>query len=173
MKWFIINSSASKNGNCQQLIQWIEEHRLQNDAFEAWNFVDNPIPLYHPTNQDTVPEVVITFYAKIAACDKIVIVCPDYHGGMSGILKNAFDWCSSDHWTDKAVAVLSVAGGMKGGLGPLQQTRATLRALGAWTTQEQVALSGEEIATLHKNEPLQERILKVLQQVVLLNPISG
>ncbi len=54
------------------------------------------IPLYNQDDEDAqgVPTVVTELKDKIAKADAVLISTPEYNYSISGVLKNAIDWCS-------------------------------------------------------------------------------
>jgi chromate reductase, NAD(P)H dehydrogenase (quinone) len=53
------------------------------------------IPLYDAdVEAKGIPDVVTSFKDKIAAADGLLIVTPEYNGGIPGVTKNAIDWMS-------------------------------------------------------------------------------
>jgi chromate reductase len=73
-----------------------------------------------------VPEAVTTFHRQIGEADAIVIACPEYNKGLSGVMKNALDWASRVKpmpFRDKPVAIMSAAAGRAGG----ERSQMTLR----------------------------------------------
>jgi chromate reductase, NAD(P)H dehydrogenase (quinone) len=53
------------------------------------------LPLYNEDlEKQGDPEGVTAWKAAIAAADALLIACPEYNFGISGVLKNAIDWAS-------------------------------------------------------------------------------
>ena len=50
------------------------------------------LPLYH--GDLSTPAPVKTLARKLKTCDGIVVVSPEYNGGLPPVLKNAVDWIS-------------------------------------------------------------------------------
>lgn len=51
------------------------------------------IPLYDgDVEAQGIPDVVTAFKDKVAAADGLLIVTPEYNGGIPGVTKNAIDW---------------------------------------------------------------------------------
>jgi len=77
------------------------------------------LPLYNEDLEgDGLPESVVAFGAQVAAADAVVISTPEYNSGMSGALKNAFDWSSRvkpNPFNGKPIAIVSAAAGRSGG----------------------------------------------------------
>ncbi|AVO38893.1 NADPH-dependent FMN reductase [Pukyongiella litopenaei] len=90
---------------------------------------DPRLPLYDADDEERagIPPAVQRLADQIAVADAVVISTPEYNKGISGVLKNAFDWVSrtpGNPWADKPVAVMSAAAGRAGG----EQAQTMLRA---------------------------------------------
>lgn len=75
----------------------------------------------------------------VKAADGLILVTPEYHGGVSGVLKNALDLMSFDELSGKVVGVISVLGGQANS-NALNQLRTIARWVHAWVIPEQVAI---------------------------------
>lgn len=71
--------------------------------------------------------------------DGLILATPEYHGSVSGVLKNALDLMSFDHLSDKVVGTISVLGGQANS-NALNDLRVILRWVHAWVIPEQVAI---------------------------------
>jgi FMN reductase len=69
---------------------------------------------------------------KIAGASGIILATPNYHGTLSGVLKNALDLMSMREFEGKVVGLIGVSGGRMGGASTLNSLRAIGRALHAW-----------------------------------------
>jgi chromate reductase len=65
-------------------------------------------------------------------CDGLMLVAPECHYGVSGVLKNALDWASRPGYQavlkDKPVLIMTSSPGMAGGVRAQGQLRQTLAA---------------------------------------------
>ncbi|MBP9483831.1 MAG: NAD(P)H-dependent oxidoreductase [Negativicutes bacterium] len=52
------------------------------------------LPLYNQDMEANLPETVKGFKEKIRQANGLLIACPEYNYGYSGVLKNAIDWAS-------------------------------------------------------------------------------
>ena len=77
------------------------------------------IPLFNQDLEDTLPQKVKEFKAKIKAADALLIATPEHNYSVPGVLKNAIDWGSRPYddnsFEGKPVAVMSASPGMLGG----------------------------------------------------------
>lgn len=71
--------------------------------------------------------------------DGIILVTPEYHGSISGVLKNALDLMSFEHLDGKVAGVISVLGGQANS-NALNDLRVILRWVHAWVIPEQIAI---------------------------------
>lgn len=81
---------------------------------------DLHLPLYDGDLEDAdgVPESVHTLVEQIKAADAVVISSPEYNKGITGVLKNAFDWISrvpGGAFKNKPTVVMSANAGRTGG----------------------------------------------------------
>ena len=62
----------------------------------------------------------------------IILATPNYHGSLSGVLKNALDLMSMREFEGKVVGLIGVSGGRMGGTSTMNTLRAIGRTLHAW-----------------------------------------
>lgn len=75
----------------------------------------------------------------VSEADAIVLATPEYHGSVSGVLKNALDLMGFEEFTGKVTGVISVLGGQSNN-NSLNDLRVILRWIHAWTIPEQIAV---------------------------------
>jgi FMN reductase len=104
------------------------------------------LPNYDPERAETV----VAANALVAAtrrADALLIATPGYHGGMSGLIKNALDYLQAladdpaPYLHDKAVGCIVSAAGWLAGASTLTSLRATIHALRGWPTPLGVAIN--------------------------------
>lgn len=76
----------------------------------------------------------------VRQADGIVLGTPEYHGGYSGVLKNALDLMGFPEFEGKMVGLVAVSGGALGGAGPLSGLRSVCRALHAWVVPNECTI---------------------------------
>lgn len=76
---------------------------------------------------------------KVKAADALILATPEYHGSVSGVIKNALDLMSFDHLSDKVTGLISVLGGQSNS-NALNDLRIIMRWVHAWVIPEQVAI---------------------------------
>ena len=77
--------------------------------------------------------------STVKAADGIVLATPEYHGSVSGVIKNALDLMSFDEFSGKVTGFISVLGGQPNS-NALNEMRVIMRWVHAWSIPEQIAI---------------------------------
>src|SRR6202451_3058462 len=75
----------------------------------------------------------------VARAHVVVLSTPEYHGGISGVLKNALDLLSEEHLKGKVAGVISVLGGPSN-TNALNDLSRIMRSCHAWVAPYYVAI---------------------------------
>jgi NAD(P)H-dependent FMN reductase len=86
------------------------------------------------------PKDVFKLRDDVRAAQGIILATPEYHGGYSGVLKNALDLMGFEEFEGKMLGLVGVSGGSMGAFGALNNLRAVGRALHAWVIPEQASV---------------------------------
>jgi FMN reductase len=78
--------------------------------------------------------------ATVKAADGLILATPEYHGSVSGVLKNALDLMGFEELSGKVIGLMSVLGGQSNS-NALNDLRIITRWVHAWTIPEQVAIA--------------------------------
>jgi NAD(P)H-dependent FMN reductase len=105
----------------------------------------------------------------VKAADGLILATPEYHGSISGVLKNALDLMSFEHLENKVVGAISVLGG-ENNSNALNDLRLISRWVHAWVIPEQIAIGRawqafDEQGQI-KNEKLRNRFNSFAQSLV-------
>ena len=76
---------------------------------------------------------------KVKAADGLILATPEYHGSLSGVLKNALDLMSFEHLSDKITGLISVLGGQSNS-NALNDMRIIVRWVHGVVIPEQIAI---------------------------------
>ncbi|MBH0781096.1 NADPH-dependent FMN reductase [Nocardia bovistercoris] len=110
---------------------------------------DINLPMYNPHDTDRTPKA-LAMVEALRAADAVVIGSPGYHGGVSGLVKNALDYIedmrgdTTVYLDNKPWGVISCAYGWQAAVGTLGQLRAIGHALRAWPTPLGVAINSAD-----------------------------
>ncbi|MBD2870813.1 NADPH-dependent FMN reductase [Paenibacillus arenilitoris] len=122
MKITLIAGSNRTNAASTQLLRYVET-LLKARGLQT-NFLDLrqlTLPLYSPDSEELHPNARLVA-ESVADSDGLVLATPEYHGSVSGALKNALDYINAGQVAGKPVLSVSAAGGPVGvsSLGHLQ-----------------------------------------------------
>ena len=102
-----------------------------------WDLAEQPLP-WSVKKGWTHPNVK-AFQTLLESCDAFFLSSPEYHGTMSGVMKNTLDWMYDKHVGGKVFGLMSTLGGMSNS-NTLNHMRITLRWLHGWPVPEQLAV---------------------------------
>lgn len=118
---------------------------------------------------EDVPPDVLKLRHKLRAAQGIILSTPEYHGSLSGVLKNALDLTGWSEFEGKMVGLIGVSGGAMGALKALDDLRTIGRSLHAWVVPEQAGVPRAKDAFdaegRLKDTALEERLKEVGRQV--------
>jgi len=139
------------------------ETRLIDPRDYALPFCDGK----HP--DEAVPPGVLRLRRDLRWAQGIVLGTPEYHNGLSGVLKNLLDLTGFEEFEGKMVGLVGVSGGRMGAVDALNTLRGIGRALHAWVVPEQCALPEAarvfDAAGHVRDAQLAERLREVGRQV--------
>ncbi|HEY2717892.1 MAG TPA: NAD(P)H-dependent oxidoreductase [Solirubrobacterales bacterium] len=131
------------------------------------------LPLYQPGLELDAPAA--EFVTAIARADGVLISTPGYHGGVSGLLKNALDYTEelregpAPYLDGKAVGCIVCAHGWQAGTTTLVGLRSIVHALRGWPTPLGVAINSsppEDGSDVLESERVLSQLQTVARQVV-------
>jgi len=141
MKITLIAGSNRAQASSTQLLRYIEERllfrRIQATFFDLHEL---PLPLFSADNWDFHPNVRRLLEA-VAEADGLVLATPEYHGSLSGALKNALDYMNPDLVGGKTVLSVSSAGGPLG-VSSLTHLQTIVRNLHGVNSPEWISIGG-------------------------------
>ncbi|MCC0179123.1 NAD(P)H-dependent oxidoreductase [Waterburya agarophytonicola K14] len=80
-----------------------------------------------------------TLRETVKNADGLILATPEYHGSLSGVLKNALDLMSFEHLSDKTTGLISVLGGQSNS-NALNDLRVIVRWVHGFVIPEQIAI---------------------------------
>ena len=97
------------------------------------------LPMYAPERYDRV-SLARALVSELSIADAVVLASPGYHGGVSGLVKNALDYAEDLRDRDRPylsglpVGCIATGAGWQGVVATLMQLRAIVHALRGWPT---------------------------------------
>jgi NAD(P)H-dependent FMN reductase len=128
-------------------------------------------------DESQFPKDVFRLREEVKQAHGIILGTPEYHGGYSGVLKNALDLMGFEEFEGKMLGLLGVSGGAMGAFGAMNSLREVGRALHAWVVPEQASIPQawqefDDAGNL-KNPKLDERVRQVGRQVARFAYLHG
>lgn len=106
---------------------------------------------------------------SIQSAAGLLLATPEYHGDMSGVLKNAMDLLEDEHIIGKVVGLIAVVGGVHS-THAINTMRLVCRQLHCWVIPEQVVIPYSEESFNAQGElkdpELEERLEKMIEHLV-------
>lgn len=103
-------------------------------AVELVDLRDHGLPFCTGGTQDASQNApgVQRLRQSVMEASGVILATPNYHGTLSGVVKNALDLMSVQEFEGKVVGLVGVSGGRMGGANTLNTLRAIGRTLHAW-----------------------------------------
>lgn len=107
-------------------------------------------PMYAPERTDERPPDALAFLDLIRRADGVVIATPGYHGGISGLIKNALDYLEdtradpAPYLDGRAIGCIVCANGWQATATTLVSLRSIVHALRGWPTPLGAAVNSAE-----------------------------
>ncbi|AZN39909.1 NADPH-dependent FMN reductase [Paenibacillus albus] len=144
MKIVIIAGSNRKSSTSTRLVEYIERLIEQKGHSPAlFDLYRNPLPFYSPDESEDGHSGLSELKRLLLKADAVILASPEYHGGMSGVLKNALDHLGQTYFGGKPVLSVSSAGGAVG-VSSLMQLQSTVRNLHGINAPEWLSIGGAQ-----------------------------
>src|SRR6266704_6988369 len=152
-----VAGSLHRDSVTRTVINYVAERlRTEGCAVDVLDFEKEPLALYNPDTAHDLPGYA-DLQARVERADVVVLGTPDYHGSISGAMKNFLD----HFWREFAGRLFAtIVASHEKGLTVTDQLRTVARQCYAWTLPygvsftEEVDVNGEEIV----NDAFKERL---------------
>ncbi|MFD7525134.1 NADPH-dependent FMN reductase [Paenibacillus chitinolyticus] len=166
MKIVIISGSNREGASTTLLSAYVGQVLTEKGAeVTLVDLYKQPVPLYSPDPSVVEDENLVHMKQTVMEADGIVLATPEYHGAMSGVLKNALDHMDAQYVDGKVVLSMSSAGGAVG-VSSLQQLQTVVRNLHGINCPEWISIGGAGRTFNEQGEPetlqIRERILRTV-----------
>lgn len=131
---------ATSTALVKALAQRLERKQAEVSLFDL---AGSPLPFFSPDADFTGHDGVQLLRRLVLEADGIVLSTPEYHGSISGVLKNALDFLGKEHFAGKPVLSVSSAGGAVG-VSSLTQLQAIVRNLHGVNCPEWISIGGAQ-----------------------------
>jgi NAD(P)H-dependent FMN reductase len=154
-------------------LQKVESHHLSTELIDLRTMhlpFCNGAPSY-----PNYPDVEV-LRQSVQSAAGLLLSTPEYHGNISGVLKNALDLLEEEHLAGKVVGLIAVVGGVHS-TNALNTMRLICRQLHCWVLPEQIVVPYSEESFNAKGELrdplLEERLEKMVKHLVVATQKLG
>jgi NAD(P)H-dependent FMN reductase len=127
--------------------------------------------------EDEYPPDVFRLRQELRDAHGIILGTPEYHGSLSGALKNMLDLMGAEEFEGKIVGLVAVAGGHAGATNSLNTMRMIGRNLHSWVLPQEVSIADSAQAFdangSAKDPGIEKRLLNIGAQVVRLASLQA
>ena len=153
MKIAILAGSNRKDATSTQLARYIGKLlEAEGSAVRLFDCFETPLPFYDPDAESTDHPALEELKRTVFEADGVVLATPEYHGSMSGVLKNALDHLGYSQFDSKPVLAVASAGGPVG-VSSLNHIQTVVRNLHGINCPEWISIGGDQRSFGPDGEP--------------------
>lgn len=143
----VMLAGSNRRGASSTILARTMAKRMEQAQVEVnvFDLAEWQLPFYSPDVSYANHDGVQRLNRLMLEADGIVIATPEYHGGISGVLKNALDFLGQVHFAGKPVLSISSAGGQVG-VSSLTQLQAMVRNLHGINSPHWISIGGDQRA---------------------------
>ena len=140
----IISGTNRPNSNTRNVTKRVEAgYKALGVTIQVLNLAEMPPEIFAPTSYAEKPASFKKFTDAILAADGVVIVTPEYNGGVPGVLKYFIDMLPfPESFEQRPVCFIGLAAGIWGALRPVEQLQAIFGYRNALIYPERVFMPG-------------------------------
>lgn len=162
-----VNGSVRKTSRTRRVLKHvIEEARNFGAEIESLDLGETPLTLFHPDGNEATPALERANELVLWA-DAYVLGSPDYHGSMSGVMKNFLD----HYWHEFTGKLFGyVIASHEKGLTVQDQMRTAIRQCYGWSLPYGLGFNGDEDLNPDgsiKNPRLEQRVRMLARDMVV------
>ncbi len=137
-----ICGSLSENGATLKALKvalsGASEYEVETELLELR---DLNLVFYGSVPPDEYPPDVLKLRQAIRGSRGIILATPEYHGSLTGALKNMLDLMSIEDFETKIIGLVGVAGGHIGAINSLNTMKTICRNLHSWVLPQEVSIA--------------------------------
>lgn len=142
--------------------------------YVLFNLQGSPLPIFDQSEENLKNDNVQLLLRLAREADGYVLISPEYHGSMSGAIKNALDWLDYledvDYFHGKVVGIMG-GGGSLGNSGATIQLMMTIRALHGWLMPD-VVMNVQKIGSAFVKDDFIDNSYKIRMNTFSKNLIT-
>jgi FMN reductase len=162
-----LNANGTTSKALEIALQGAAEYDAETTLLELRNF---DLVFCGSVPEEEYPPDVFQLRQILRESQGIILATPEYHGSLTGVLKNMLDLMSIEDLETKIVGLIGVAGGHVGAINSLNTMKTICRNLHCWVLPQEVSIAESARAFDDdgsvKDPALEERLLNVGRQLV-------
>lgn len=129
------------------------------------DLTEDPLPIFRERiNSDpNPPEKAIEIGRRLGQADAILMVTPEYHGSITGALKNAIDYYRME-FRKKPIGVVTTSTGAFGGINASTQLQQVILSVGGYPVPLKLLIPRIHLAFNESFEPQNDAVIKSTNQ---------
>lgn len=175
MNIMILNGSNREAATSTRLGRYAAERIAHyGHKVQIFDLHERPLPWYTPDAAGDEDANVAELKKSMLAADAIILTTPEYHGSISGVLKNALDYLGQTYMEGKPVLSISSAGGAVG-VSALLQLQAIVRNMHGINAPEWISIGGMQRRRFEEGydeyeggQEVEDRVHRVLSSFLAL-----
>ena len=145
-----LGGTLRTNSSTERVLRYcLDSVERQGGRTEIYSGTDLDMPMYSPHELERTPQA-RKLVDSLRGADAVIVSSPGYHGGVSGLIKNAIDYIEDlrdeprTYLDNTPWGCISCAYGWQAAVGTLGQLRSIGHALRAWPTPLGVAINSAD-----------------------------
>lgn len=166
-----LGGTLRANSSTERALRYcLTEVERQGGRTRLYAGPDLDLPMYAPHELERTPKAAELVDA-LRGADAVVVASPGYHGGVSGLVKNALDYIEDlredprVYLDDTPWGCITCAYGWQAAVGTLGQLRVIGHALRAWPTPLGVAINSADPVWDNDGELVDQAVQNQLQML--------
>ena len=142
----IVSAISRESSTCYILAEAISQMCLAENGVTV-DFA-HPGEVGVPVNDGSVAydhPAATAWQQRVAAAQCHIWISPEYHSGMTGAMKNLFDFLGKEPMAGDVIGLVALAGGGMAALNTLNNMSVVARSLGAWVAPENCAMNSNDV----------------------------
>ena len=162
-----LRSDGSTRKALAVALKGADEYNAETALLELRDF---NLVFYGSVPPEEYPPDVLQLRQALKDSQGIILATPEYHGSLTGALKNMLDLMSIEDFETKIIGLVGVAGGHIGAINSLNTMKTICRNLHCWVLPQEVSI-GNSAQTFGddgsvSDPAIEDRLLNLGRQVV-------
>jgi azobenzene reductase len=149
----VISSSIRTERNSHRVALALQKQLIEREKkVSLVDLRELNFPLFNErlSKLESAPQKLVAVSKGLIESNSIILVTPEYNGGISAALKNVIDVFGENEFAHKRIGVATVSAGLMGGIKAALQLQQLILTISAWPMPKML-LAGEVIKNYDEN----------------------